>query len=159
MFTYTNPHKSLQVQLHKIEQSPLIKNRKRRLFCVDNLDENISPSKVYDPEHAFPETFFNMNPTELSPTLSEQFGSLVSNSKNEQLCLSSIATAESSSSQLIEHNTITPLKSKSVGVEYLSNETFSLNKIQNNKANCEVKASCSYDYKKVRNLNCVLFIH
>jgi len=152
MFTYTNPRKSLRVQLNKIEQSPLITNRKRKLFCVDNLDENISPSKVYDPEHAFPETSFNMNPTELSPTLSEQFESLVSNSKNKQLCLSSIATAESSSSQLIEHNTITPLKSKSVkGVEYLSNETFSLNKIKNNKANYEVKASRSYDYKKVRN--------
>jgi len=159
MFTYTNPRKSLQVQLHKIEQSPLTTNRKRKLFCVDNLDENISPSKVYDLEHAFPETSFNMSPTELSPTLSEKFESLISKTKNEHLCLS-IATVESSTSQLIEHNTITPLKSKNVkGVEYLSNETLSLNKIQNNKADYEVKASCSYDYKKVRNLNCVLLIH
>jgi len=157
MFTYTNPRKSLQVQLHKIEQSPLKINRKRKLFRIDYLDENISPSKVYDPEHAFFETSFNMNPTELTPTQSEKFESLISKSKNEQLCLSSIATVESS--QLIEHNTITPLKLKNVKrVEYLSNETFILNKIQNNKADYEVKASCSYDYK-ARNLNCVLFIN
>jgi len=66
---------------------------------------------------------------------------------------------ESSTSQLIEHNTITPLKSKNVKrVEYLSNETFSFNKIQNNKADYEVKAPSSYDYK-VRNLNCVFLIH
>lgn len=140
MFTYSNPRKSLHVQLHKTEQSPLTTNRKRKLFCVDNLDENISPSKVYDPEHAFPETSFNMNPTEISPTLSEKFESLISKSKNDQLYLSSIATAESSSSQLIKHNTITPLNSKNVKVDY------------------EVKASCSYDYKKVRNLNCILII-
>jgi len=61
MFTYTDPRKSLQVQLHKIEQSPLTANRKRKSFCIDNLDENISPSKVYDPEYDFPETSFNMN--------------------------------------------------------------------------------------------------
>ncbi|XP_060863527.1 M-phase inducer phosphatase 3-like isoform X2 [Metopolophium dirhodum] len=166
MFTYTNPRKSLprslQIQLHKIEQSPLTTNRKRKLFCIDNVDENISPSKVYDPEHDFPETSFNMNSTELTPTLSEKFESLISKSKNEQLCLSSIATAESSTSQLIEHNTITPLKSKNVkGVEYLSNDTFSSNKIQNNKADYEVKASSSYDYKdlvfgKIKDTNVVL---
>jgi len=106
MFTYTNPRKSLQVQLHKIEQSPLTANRKHKSFCIDNLDENISPSKVYDPEYDFPETSFNMNSTELTQTLSEKFESLISKSKNEQLCLSSIATVESSTSQLIEHNTI-----------------------------------------------------
>jgi len=77
------------------------------------------------------------------------------------LCSSSISSVESSTSQLIEHNTITPLKLKNIeGVEYLSNETFSWNKIQNNKADYEVKASCSsYDYKKVRILNCVLLIY
>jgi len=150
MFTYKN---------HKIEQSQTSSNRKRKLFSFDNFDENISPSKVYDLEHAFPETSFIMNPTELSPTLNEKFESLISKSKNENLCLSSNATMESSNSQPIEHNTITPLKSKNFERgEHILKENLSLNEIQNNKAEYEVKASCSYDYKKVRNRNCVLLI-
>lgn len=150
MFTHRN---------HKTEQSQTSSNRKRKLFSVDNLDENISPSKVYDLEHAFPETSFSMNPIELSPTLSEKFESLISNSENEHLSLSSITTKESSSYQPIEHNTITTFKSKNVeGVKHVIKESFGSNEIQNNNAEYEVKALCSYDYKKVRNLNCAWVI-
>lgn len=141
MFTHRN---------HKTEQSQTSSNRKRKLFSVDNLDENISPSKVYDLEHAFPETSFSMNPIELSPTLSEKFESLISNSENEHLSLSSITTKESSSYQPIEHNTITTFKSKNVeGVKHVIKESFGSNEIQNNNAEYEVKALCSYDYKKI----------
>uniref|UniRef100_A0A2S2PM19 N-acetyltransferase eco n=2 Tax=Schizaphis graminum TaxID=13262 RepID=A0A2S2PM19_SCHGA len=148
MFTYTNPRKSLQ--LHKTESSPFSTNRKRKLFSVEDSDENISPSRVYDFEYVSPETSFNINSPKLSPTLSEKFERLISKSKHDNLCLSSITSAESSNSQPIEHNTTTPLNTKKVKRDKnLSNESFSLNKIKNNKAEYEVKASCSYDNKTI----------
>lgn len=154
MFTYTNPRKSLQ--LHKIEPSSFSTNRKRKLFFEDNADKNISPSEVYDPERITPEKSFNTNLTELSPTLSEKFESLISTSKHEHLCSSSITTEKPSNFQPIEHNTTTSLNSKKIkGDKNLPNKIFNLNTIKNNKAEYEVKASCSYDYKTVRNLNCV----
>lgn len=151
MFTYTNPRKSLQ--LHKIEPSPFSTNRKRKLFFEDNADKNISPSEVYDPEQISPEKSFNTNLTELSPTLSEKFESLISKSNHEHLCSSSITTDidESSNFQAIEHNTATtPLNSKKIkGKKNLTKEIFNLNTIKNKKAEYEVKASCSYDYKTI----------
>ncbi|XP_025201292.1 N-acetyltransferase ESCO2-like isoform X2 [Melanaphis sacchari] len=148
MFTYTNPRKSLR--LNKIEPSPFSTNRKRRLFSENNSDENISPSMVYDPEHAFSETSSNINSTKLSPTLSEKFESLISKSKHEHLCLSSITTTEPSNLQTIEQTATTPLNSKNVkGDKNHSNESLSLNKIKNNNAESEVKASCFYDYKTI----------
>jgi len=152
MFTYTNPRKSLQ--LHKIESSPFLTNRKRKLFSVESSDENISPSRVYDFEYVSPEKSFNINSTKLSPTLSEKFERLISKSKHDNLCLSSTTTAKSSNSQPIEHNTTTPLNTKKVKRDKnLSNESFSLN----NKAEYEV-ASCSYDYKTVRILIFIIIV-
>jgi len=157
MFTYTNPRNSLK--LHKIKPSPFSTYQKRKLFFEDNADKNISQTDVYDPEQISPEKSFNTNLTELSPTLSEKFESLISKSKHEDLCSSSITTDKSSNFQQIEHNTTTPLNSKQKkGDKNLPNKIFNLNTIKNNKAEYEVKASCSYDYKTVRNLNCVTYL-
>ncbi|XP_050057475.1 N-acetyltransferase ESCO2-like [Aphis gossypii] len=148
MFTYTNPRNSLK--LHKIKPSPFSTYQKRKLFFEDNADKNISQSDVYDPEQISPEKSFNTNLTELSPTLSEKFESLISNSKHEHLCSSSITTDKPSNFQQIEHNTTTPLNSKKIkGDKNLPNKIFNLNTIKNNKAEYEVKASCSYDYKTI----------
>lgn len=148
MFTYTNPRNSHE--LHNIKPSPFSTNQKRKLFFEDNVDKNISQSEVYDPEQFSPEKS-NTKFTELSPTLSEKFESLISKSKHEHLCSSSITTDKK-----IEQNTTTPLNSKKIkGDKNLPNKIFNLNTIKNNKAEYEVKASCSYDYKTVRNLNCV----
>lgn len=120
MSTYTTPRKSLR--LRKNEPSPFLQNRKRELFPVDNWDEDshdITPlqssPEAYDPGIASPETPFNMNRTpitELSPTMSDKFEKLMSESKNGSLCSATIVIEETPNSRRIKHINTTPFVSE-----------------------------------------------
>lgn len=119
MSAFTTPRKSLR--LRKNEPSPFLTNRKRELFPVDNWDEDshditpLNSSPVYNSGLASPQTPFNKNHTpvtELSPTMSDKFEKLMSDTKNGNLCSGTIVIEETPSSRKIKHFDTTPFESE-----------------------------------------------
>jgi len=121
MSTFTTPRKSLRLR-NKNEPSPFLLNRKRELFPVDNWDEDshdITPlqssPEAYNLQLASPETPYNMNctpVTELSPTMSDQFKKLMSETKIGDICSATIVIEETPNSRRIKHIDTTPFGSK-----------------------------------------------
>lgn len=160
MSTYTTPRKSLRLR-HKNEPSPFLSNRKRELFPVDNWDEDShdviplqSSPEAYNLDIASPETPFNMNRTpitELSPTMSDKFEKLMSESKNGSLCSATIVIEETPNSRRIKHVNKTPFESETnKEAKTPSKRSFSLNKFKN-KGDFGVRASSFYGGNQVRN--------
>lgn len=157
MSTYTTPRKSLR--LRKIEPSPYLSSRKRELFPVDNWDEDShdiiplqSSPENYDPGLPSPETPFNMNCTpitELSPTMSDQFEKLMSESKNGSVCSATIVIEETPNSRRVKHINTTPFESetnKEAKTPFKRNFSF------NNKTELKVHPSSFYGGNQVRKL-------
>lgn len=158
MSTYTTPRKSLR--LRKIEPSPYLSSRKRELFPVDNWDEDShdiiplqSSPENYDPGLPSPETPFNMNCTpitELSPTMSDQFEKLMSESKNGNICSATIVIEETPNSRRVKHINTTPFESetnKEAKTPFKRNFSF-------NKTELKVQPSSFYGDNQVRKLLC-----
>lgn len=163
MSTYTTPRKSLRPR--KNEPSPFLQNRKRELFPVDNWDEDshdITPlqssPEAYDPGITTPETPFNMNCTpitELSPTMSDKFERLMSDSKNGSLCSATIVIEETPNSRRIKHINTTPFVSETnKEAKTPSKKNFSLVNIENN-TELGLRTSSFYGGNQVRNLDII----
>lgn len=158
MSTYTTPRKSLRLR-HKNEPSPFLPDRKRELFPVDNWDEDShdiiplqSSPEVYDPGFASPERSFNMNRTpitELSPTMSDKFEKLMSDTKNGSICSATIVIEETPNSRKIKHINKTPFESET-NKEAKTPSKKSQKKIKNNNAEFGVRTSSFYGGNQVR---------
>lgn len=121
MSTYTTPRKSLRLR-NKNEPSPFLSARKRELFPVDNWDEDShdiiplqSSPENYDYILPSPETPFNINRTpitELSPTMSDKFERLMSESKSGNICSATIVIEETPSCRQVKRVNTTPLESE-----------------------------------------------
>lgn len=119
MSAFTTPRKSLR--LRKNEPSPYLSTRKRELFPVDNWDEDshdIIPLQqspgLYDHGLPSPDTPFHMNctpVTELSPTMSDQFERLMSETKDGNVSSATIVIEETPNSRRVKHIN-TPLESE-----------------------------------------------
>lgn len=165
MATFTTPRKSLR--LRKTEPSPFLSNRKRELFPVDDWDEDshdivplqTSPD-MYSPGHTTPKTPYNMicTPiTELSPTMSDQFEKLMSESKNSNLYSATMVIEETPDSRRIKRFNTTPMESETnKEAKTPTKKMFSLNKIKDNKTELGVKTSSFYGGNQVCNFNVVL---
>lgn len=161
MATFTTPRKSLRFR--KTEPSPFLSNRKRELFPVDAWDEDshdIVPlqksPEVYTPGFTS-KTSYNMISTpitELSPTMSDQFEKLMSDSKNGNSCSATMVIEETPDSRLIKRFNKTPLESETTKeAKTPSKKIFSLNKIKENKTELGVKTSSFYGGHQVKYLN------
>lgn len=153
MSAFTTPRKSLR--LRKNEPSPFLSNRKRELFPVDNWDEDShdivplqSSPEVYDPGLASPETPNNMNctpVTELSPTMSDKFERLMSESKNGDLCSATIVIEETPNSRRIKHVHTTPFESETNReAKTPSKKIFNLSEMKNIKTELGVRTTSFY---------------
>ncbi|VVC28270.1 Hypothetical protein CINCED_3A015619 [Cinara cedri] len=153
MATFTTPRKSLRFR--KTEPSPFLSNRKRELFPGDNLDEDghdIVPlqksPEVYTPGFTTPKTSYNIISTpitELSPTMSDQFEKLMSDSKNGNSYSATMVIEETPDSRLIKRFNKTPLESETnKEAKTPSKKIFSLNKSKENKTELGVKTSSFY---------------
>lgn len=161
MSTFTTPRKSLR--LRKNEPSPFLSNRKRELFPVDNWDENshdITPiqssPEVYDPGLPSPETPINRNCTsitELSPTMSDKFKRLMSDSKDGDICSATIIIEETPNSRRIKHVHTTPFESETNReAKTPSKRCFSLNEMKNNITESGVRTTSFYGGNQVRKI-------
>lgn len=158
MSAFTTPRKSLR--LRKNEPSPFLLNRKRELFPVDNWDEDshdvipLQPSpETYDSGLTSPETPFHMNctpVTELSPTMSDKFKRLMSESKNGHLCSATIVIEETPNSRRIKNINTTPFESETnKKVKTPSKKILNLNST----TELAVRTSSFYGGNQVRKLN------
>lgn len=154
MSAFTTPRKSLR--LRKAEPSPFLSARKRELFPVDDWDEDShdivplhSSPESYDPGLPTPETPFRKNYTpitELSPTMSDQFEKLMSETKNGNVCPATIVIEETPKSRRIKLDT-TPFKSET---NKEAKTPFKRNVPFNNKIELKVKTSSFYGGNQVR---------
>lgn len=154
MSAFTTPRKSLR--LRKNEPSPFLSNRKRELFPVDNWDEDshdiipLNSSPLYDSGLASPQTPLNKNHTpitELSPTMSDKFKKLMSDTKNGNLCSATIVIEETPSSRIIKHFSTTPFESetnKEAKTPFKKNGGF------NSKSDLGVRTKSFYGKNQVR---------
>lgn len=154
MSAFTTPRKSLR--LRKNEPSPFLMNRKRELFPVDNWDEDshdITPlqssPEVHDPGLDSPNSSFKMNCTpitELSPSMSDKFEKLMSESKNGHKCSATIVIEETPNSRRIKNVNTTPFESETnKAAKTPSKKSFSLN----NKAVLGVKTLNFYGSNQI----------
>jgi len=158
MSTFTTPRKSLRIR--KNESSPFLLNRKRELFPVDNWDEDshdITPlqssPEAYNAQPASPETPYNMNctpVTELSPTMSDKFKKLMSETKNKNICSATIVVEETPNSRRIKHINTTPFESETNKEAKKTPSKKMLN--FNNKTELGVKTKSFYGGNQVRKL-------
>ncbi|XP_025415356.1 N-acetyltransferase ESCO2 isoform X2 [Sipha flava] len=150
---YTTPRKSLR--LHKNEPSPFLHDRKRELFPVDNWDEDSldirplqSSPEVYNPGLASPENSFKMNctpVTELSPTMSDKFERLMSETKDGIVRSATIVIEETPNSRRVKHFNTTPIESETnKEAKTPSKKSFNFNSTKNNKTEIAVKTSSFY---------------
>lgn len=162
MSAFTTPRKSLR--LRKNEPSPFLSNRKRELFPVDNWDEDShdiiplqSSPEVYDPGLASPETPTNLNctpVTELSPTMSDKFERLMSETKNGNLCSATIVIEETPNSRRIKHVHTTPFESETNReAKTPSKKMSSLSEMKNNTFESGVRTTSFYGGNQVSNYN------
>lgn len=160
MSAFTTPRKSLR--LRKNEPSPYLSTRKRELFPVDNWDEDshdiipLQPSpSSYDPGLPSPEIPFNRKCTpitELSPTMSDQFERLMSESKDGSICSATIVIEETPNSRRVKHIN-TPLESET------NREAKTPSKKNNNKnkiIDLTLRTTSFYGNNQVRNSISVL---
>lgn len=162
MSFYTTPRKSLR--LHKNEPSPFLLDRKRELFPVDNWDEDShdirplqSSPEVYNPDLGSPQNSLKMNctpVTELSPTMSDKFERLMSETKDGNVCSATIVIEETPSSRRVKHFNTTPFESETnKEAKTPSKKHFSFNAMKNNKTELAVKTSLFYGGNQVRILD------
>lgn len=162
--SFTTPRKSLR--LRKNEPSPFLLDRKRELFPVDNWDEDshdirpLNPSpEVYNTGLTSPETPYKINCTpitELSPTMSNKFERLMSETKNGNICSATIVIEETPSSRRVKHFNTTPFESETnKEAKTPSKKNFGLNAMKNNKTELSVKTSSFYGGNQVRILACI----
>lgn len=159
MSQFTTPRKSLR--LRKNEPSPFLQSRKRELFPVDNWDEDshdITPlqssPEAYNPQLISPETPpYNMNctpVTELSPTMSDQFEKLMSETKNGNICSATVVIEETPNSRRIKHINTTPFGSDTNKEAKTPSKKMSN---LNNKTVLGVKTKSFYGGNQVKDLN------
>lgn len=168
MSAFTTPRKSLR--LRKNEPSPFLINRKRELFPVDNWDEDshdiipLLSSPKYDQTLASPQTPFNKNCTpitELSPTMSDKFEKLMSDTKNGNLCSATIVIEETPNSRKIKHINTTPFESETnKEAKTPLKRIYDFNSIKHNNTEFGVRTSSFYGNNQVRNkINIYLHIY
>jgi len=161
MSTYTTPRKSLRQR--KAEPSPFLSARKRELFPVDNWDEDShdiiplqSSPEIYDLGLPTPETSFGKSCTpitELSPTMSDQFEKLMSETKNGNVCPATIIIEETPNSRRVKHIDTTPFESET----NKEAKTPFKRTINFNKTEFSVKTSSFYGSNQVRTSNIYLY--
>lgn len=159
MSSYTTPRKSLRFR--KNVPSPFLFDRKRELFPVDNWDDDShdirplqSSPEVHNPGLTSPGTPYKMNSTpvtELSPTMSDKFERLMSETKNGNVCSATIVIEETPSFRRVKHFNTTPFESETnKEAKTPSKKSFNLNTMKNNKTELAVKTSSFYGGNQVR---------